>query len=44
MGILTEEMKLDGYVPVDVTPWETASGGKAVVNRHGLPCLLGHAG
>ena len=24
-------MTLDGYKPVDVTPWETASGGKAVV-------------
>lgn len=23
-------MTLDGYTPVDVTPWETASGGKAV--------------
>jgi len=26
-----EAMRLNGYVPVDVTPWETASGGKAVV-------------
>ncbi len=25
-----ESMKLDGYAPVDVKPWETASGGKAV--------------
>ena len=25
-----EAMQLDGYVPADVTPWETASGGKAV--------------
>ncbi len=25
-----ESMTLDGYMPVDVTPWETASGGKAV--------------
>lgn len=25
-----EDMQLSGYVPVDVTPWETASGGKAV--------------
>ena len=25
-----EAMTLDGYKPVDVTPWETASGGKAV--------------
>jgi alpha-glucuronidase len=26
-----ESMKLDGYQVVDVTPWETASGGKAIV-------------
>jgi alpha-glucuronidase len=26
-----EAMQLDGYSPVEVTPWETASGGKAVV-------------
>ena len=25
-----EQMTLDGYVPVDVMPWETAGGGKAV--------------
>jgi alpha-glucuronidase len=25
-----EDMQLSGYVPVSVTPWETASGGKAV--------------
>ena len=25
-----ESMKLEGYVPVDVMPWESASGGKAV--------------
>jgi len=25
-----EEMKLEAYAPVEVTPWETASGGKAV--------------
>ena len=25
-----EDMQLSGYVPVEVTPWETASGGKAV--------------
>jgi alpha-glucuronidase len=29
--IEAESMQLDGYTPVDVTPWETASGGKAVV-------------
>jgi alpha-glucuronidase len=28
--IEAESMKLDGYQVVDVTPWETASGGKAV--------------
>lgn len=28
--IEAESMKLDGYQPVEVTPWETASGGKAV--------------
>jgi len=28
--IEAEDMKLSGYTPVDVTPWETASGGKAV--------------
>lgn len=28
-----ESMKLAGYEPVDVTPWETASGGKAVACR-----------
>ncbi len=29
--IEAESMELQGYVPVDVTPWESASGGKAVV-------------
>jgi alpha-glucuronidase len=29
--IEAEAMKLEGYTPADVTPWETASGGKAVV-------------
>ena len=29
--IEAESMQLDGYVPVEVTPWETASGGKAVI-------------
>ena len=33
--IEAEDMKAIGYVPVDVNPWETASGGKAVV-CHGL--------
>ncbi|MFY9977241.1 MAG: alpha-glucuronidase family glycosyl hydrolase [Candidatus Sulfotelmatobacter sp.] len=29
--IEAESMQLQGYVPVNVTPWEDASGGKAVV-------------
>jgi alpha-glucuronidase len=29
--IEAESMQLDGYAVTDVTPWETASGGKAVV-------------
>jgi alpha-glucuronidase len=29
--IEAEAMKLDGYVVTDVTPWETASAGKAVI-------------
>ena len=29
--IAAGSMTLDGYTPVEVTPWETASGGKAVV-------------
>ena len=29
--IEAESMQLNGYTPVDVTPWETASGGKAVI-------------
>src|SRR5437763_69257 len=28
--IETESMQLIGYQPVDITPWETASGGKAI--------------
>lgn len=33
-----ETMTLDGYKPVDVTPWETASGGKAIVCRGRAAC------
>lgn len=33
-----EDMQLSGYVPVDVTPWETASGGKAVACNTGSTC------
>ena len=29
--IEAELMQLDGYTPTDVTPWETASGGRAVI-------------
>ncbi len=35
-----EDMKAVGYVPVDVNPWETASGGKAVVCRGPETCTL----
>ena len=31
--IEAEAMQLSGYIPADVTPWETASGGKAVACR-----------
>ncbi len=33
-----EDMKLDGYEPVGVTPWETASGGKAVECKGRAQC------
>jgi alpha-glucuronidase len=33
--IEAESMKLDGYQPVEVVPWETASGGKAIECRNG---------
>jgi len=36
--IEAEDMKLSGYQPVEVTPSETASGGKAVVCRQEGPC------
>jgi len=36
--IEAETMQLSGYTPVDVTPWETASGGKAVVCTIGSTC------
>lgn len=32
------QMRLDGYTPVDVTPWETASDGKAYVCRDRAMC------
>jgi alpha-glucuronidase len=38
--IEAESMQTDGYSTVDVTPWETASGGKAVVCNRSAPCTL----
>ena len=38
--IEAESMQSDGYTTVDVTPWETASGGKAVVCNRAAPCSL----
>jgi alpha-glucuronidase len=38
--IEAESMQADGYTTVDVTPWETASGGKAVVCNRAAPCTL----
>lgn len=36
--IEAEDMQLNGYVPVDVTPWEDASGGKAVACERQAVC------
>ena len=36
--IEAESMHLSGYQPVDITPWETASGGKAVECPAGSIC------
>src|ERR1700722_4182392 len=33
-----ESMQLQGYAPADVTPWENASGGKAVVCKDAQGC------
>ena len=33
-----EAMQLEGYVPVDVTPWENASGGKGIECRETAGC------
>ena len=33
-----EAMRLEGYAPVDVTPWENASGGKAVACNDAKGC------
>jgi alpha-glucuronidase len=38
--IEAEAMQLSGYVPVDVTPWETASGGKAVACNGQSSCSV----
>jgi alpha-glucuronidase len=38
--IEAETMQRDGYTTVDVTPWETASGGKAVVCDRAAACTL----
>jgi alpha-glucuronidase len=35
-----EAMEASGYTPVEATPWETASGGKAVVCRQSAACTL----
>jgi len=35
-----EAMSLDGYAPMDVTPWETASGGKGVQCALPEPCSV----
>jgi alpha-glucuronidase len=36
--IIAAQMQLDGYTPVDATPWETASGGKAYVCSEHTTC------
>jgi alpha-glucuronidase len=36
--VMASQMRLDGYTPVDVTPWETASGGKAYVCEDRAAC------
>jgi alpha-glucuronidase len=36
--ITAAEMQLDGYTPVSVTPWETASDGKAYVCEDRTAC------
>ena len=38
--IEAEEMKAVGYVSADVNPWETASGGKAMICRGPAACTL----
>jgi alpha-glucuronidase len=36
--IVAAQMQLDGYTPVDVTPWETASGGNAYACSEHTTC------
>jgi alpha-glucuronidase len=36
--IEAESMKLDGYTPIDITPWENASGGKGIACMRAQPC------
>ena len=38
--IEAENMTSDGYQPVDIHPWETASGGKAVICLRATGCTL----
>ncbi|WP_263384928.1 alpha-glucuronidase family glycosyl hydrolase [Granulicella arctica] len=38
--IEAESMQADGYTPMDITPWETASGGKAVACDRTAACTL----
>ena len=38
--IEAESMQSNGYTPVDATPWETASNGKAVECNRPTPCTL----
>ncbi|HTW49793.1 MAG TPA: alpha-glucuronidase family glycosyl hydrolase [Acidobacteriaceae bacterium] len=41
--VTAAQMQLDGYTPVDVTPWETASGGKAYVCKNQAQCTAAAA-
>jgi alpha-glucuronidase len=36
--VTAAQMQLDGYTPVDVTPWETATGGKAYACEDRAAC------
>jgi alpha-glucuronidase len=40
--IEAEAMRLQGYAPIDVTPWENASGGKAVACKDVRGCSASH--